>query len=179
MTPPLQLLNNLEAERRKSKRRSHRMPNIAVILKQEIMRLARREARSLTKSLSKASAQFRRDIAELKRQNSKARAEIGRLQRQIAKGEAAAVSEPKPRKIRYSARSVATQRKRLGMSATDYGKLCGVSGQTVYAWEHGISRPRKAQLAAFVAIRGVGKAQAKTRLEQLSSKARKGRKKKG
>jgi len=158
------------------------MSNIAAVLKQEITRLARREARSLTRTLSRASAQFRRDIAELKRQNSKARAEIGRLRRQVLKGGAAAsapAAEAATEKARFSAKSVAAQRKRLGVSAADYGKLIGVSGQTVYAWEQGVSRPRKAQLAAFVAIRGVGKTEAKARLEQLRAKAAKGPKKKG
>jgi len=158
------------------------MSNIAAVLKQEITRLARREARSLTRTLSRASAQFRRDIAELKRQNSKARTEIGRLRRQALKGGAAAIgpaAEAAAEKVRFSAKSVAAQRKRLGVSAADYGKLIGVSGQTVYAWEQGVSRPRKAQLAAFVAIRGVGKTEAKARLEQLRAKAAKGAKKKG
>ena len=82
-------------------------------------------------------------------------------------------------KIRFSAKSVAAQRKRLGISAADFGKLIGVSGQTVYAWEQGVSRPRKAQLAAFVAIRGVGKTEAKARLEQLGAKSASGRKRKG
>jgi DNA-binding transcriptional regulator YiaG len=72
-----------------------------------------------------------------------------------------------------------SNRKRLGVSAADYGKLIGVSGQTVYAWEQGVSRPRKAQLAACVAIRGVGKTEAKARLEQLRAKAATGPKKKG
>lgn len=155
------------------------MSNIAAVLKQEITRLARREARSLTKSLSKASGQFRKDIAELKRQNAKAHAEIVRLQRQVLKAGAEPIAETRSEKVRFSAASVTAQRKRLGISAADFGKLIGVTAHTIYKWEHGAARPRKAQLAAFAAVRGMGKTEAKARLEQLAAKAPKGRKKKG
>ena len=43
----------------------------------------------------------------------------------------------------------------------------GVSALTVYNWEHQKSRPQKAQLAALVAIRGIGKREALARLELL------------
>jgi hypothetical protein len=41
------------------------MPNIAVVLKDEIRRLAKREIRTNTSSTKGAVAQFRRDIAKL------------------------------------------------------------------------------------------------------------------
>lgn len=75
--------------------------------------------------------------------------------------------------IRFRAGGVTSQRKRLGLSAADYGKLIGVSGVTVYKWEHGGSRPRKAQLAALAAIRGLGKGEAMERLAQMGTKGRK------
>ena len=155
------------------------MPNIAVMLKQEITRLARKETRSLTKSLSKASAQFRRDIAELKRRNSKARAEIVRLQRQLRKGGTAPAAEADVKKVRFTAAGVTSQRKRMGISAADYGKLIGVTAHTVYKWEHGAAKPRRAQLETLAALRGTGKTEARARLQRLGAKAATGRKKKG
>lgn len=155
------------------------MPTLADTLKQEITRLARKEARSLTKPLHKAVATYRRTIAELKRENSRARADIARLIRKIPAGVIPRVVEDEPAKIRYSAASVMAQRKRLGLSAADFGKLVGVTGQTIYAWEQGKSRPRAAQLAAFAAVRSLGRTEGKARLEQLGAKGTKGRKKKG
>lgn len=155
------------------------MSNIATVLRQEIIRLARKEARAITKSLHKASGQHRKGIAELKRQIAKASAEIGRLQRQASKGGAAPVAEVKIEKVRFSAASVIAQRKRLGLSAADFGKLVGVTAHTVYKWEHGTSRPRSAQLAALGAVRRIGKTVANARLEQLRVKVPKGRKKSG
>jgi DNA-binding transcriptional regulator YiaG len=79
--------------------------------------------------------------------------------------------------IRFSARSVKAQRNRLGLSAADYGKLVGVSGLTIYNWEHDKSRPRQAQLAALVAVRGIGKREALLKLAELTEKKGQGRKK--
>ena len=66
--------------------------------------------------------------------------------------------------VRFSARSVKAQRQRLGLSADDYAKLVGVSALTVLHWEQGKARPRNAQLAALVAVRGISKKDALRRL---------------
>lgn len=64
------------------------------------------------------------------------------------------------------------QRKRLGLSAEKYAKLVGVSSLTIYSWEAGKSKPRKAQFDALVAVRGIGKREAMKRLAEM----KKGRK---
>jgi len=111
------------------------MPNIASALKEEITRLAKKETKALTKSLVKTSAQFRRDIAEVKRGNAKAKAEIVRLTRQLNTSRSApATAESDTLKARFSSKSVKAQRARLGLSAADFGKLINVSSQTVYMW---------------------------------------------
>ena len=68
------------------------------------------------------------------------------------------------------------QRSRLGLSAADYGKLVGVSGLTIYNWEHGKARPRKAQLAALVTVRGVGKREALLKLAESAAANKRRRK---
>jgi len=60
--------------------------------------------------------------------------------------------------------SVIAQRKRPGISANDFGKLVGVSAVTIYAWELGRTRPRKAQVKALGLVRAFGKKQARARL---------------
>lgn len=155
------------------------MSSLAVALKNEIVRLARQQARALVTPLQKASSQHRKDIAKLKRQNASAIAEIGRLQRQASKGGAAPVAEVPAEKVRFSAASAIAQRKRLELSAVDFAKVVGISAATVYSWEHGKSRPRAAQLAAFAAVRSMSKTEATARLQELSAKAPKGRKKPG
>ena len=147
------------------------MPNLAVAFRQEITRLARREIRSQTQGLRKASAQFRRDIAELKRHASELKAEVARLERRVGKDVAPQITEADPAKVRFAARNVISQRRRLGISAADYGRLIGVASRTIYQWEHGASRPRRAQLTALASIRRLGKTEALARLEQMREKA--------
>src|SRR5450759_5991507 len=151
------------------------MANIAVTFRQEITRLARREIRSQTQGLRKASAQFRRDIAELKRHASELKSEVARLERRVGKDVAPQITEADSAKIRFTAKGVLSRRSSLGISAADYGKLIGVTGHTIYKWEHGTSRPRRAQLTALGSLRNLGKREAITRLEQLREKAPKRR----
>ncbi len=147
--------------------------NLAGILKDAMRRLARREIRTETGKTKQAVAQYRRDIARLKREVQSQRKEIAFLNAQEHKrlGQRPAADGP-AEKVRFSARSVRTQRKRLKLSAADYGKLVGVSGLTIYSWEHGNRRPRKAQLASLAAVRGIGKREALAKLEVLRAKNR-------
>jgi len=143
--------------------------NIAAVLKDEIRRLAKREIKAATSTTKQAVAQYRRDIAKLKRelQQQKKKTAFLEAQEQKRLRQPQAVEEDKLEGVRFSARSVRAQRKRLGLSAADYGKLVGVSGLTIYSWEHGRARPRKAQVAGLVAVRGIGKREALKRLEVL------------
>ena len=143
------------------------MPNIAGVLKEEICRLAKKEVKAQVGKTQRASAQYRRDIANLKRQLGQQEREIKLLKKQQGQ---TPKEEESSESIRFSARSVKAQRSRLGLSAADYGKLVGVSGLTIYNWEHGKAKPRKAQLAALVAVRGIGKREALMKLAELTGK---------
>ena len=145
--------------------------NLAGILKDAMRRLARKEIKSETGTTKKAVAQYRRDIARLKREVQSLRRDFAFLNAQEQKrlGQRPTAEQPQER-VRFSARSVQAQRRRLKLSAADYGKLVGVSGLTIYSWEHGSSRPRKAQFAGLVAVRGIGKREAMAKLEVLKAK---------
>jgi DNA-binding transcriptional regulator YiaG len=149
------------------------MPNIAVVLKDEISRLARKETRSETAVFKKASAQHRRDIAELKRQVSNLQGRVSLLEKQLLRDVSSQVAEADAKGVRFTAKGLRSQRKRLGLSAADYGKLVGITAQTVYSWENEESRPRKRQLSVLASIRHMGKRKVQTRLEQLSKSSRK------
>lgn len=151
------------------------MPNIAVAFREEITRLARREIRRQTAAMRKGSAQFRRDIAALKRHAAELKSKLVRLERRGDGNGGLQSNESMPGRIRFSARSVVAQRKRLEVSAADYGKLIGVTGHTIYKWEHGTSRPRRAQLTALASVRGLGKREAVARLQQMREQAAKRR----
>ena len=158
--------------------REGKLPNIAVVLKQEISRLARKEVRIQTQKLQKAVAQYRSDIAALKRHASTLKAQLATLERRARNTVPPKAIEPSARGNRYSAKGVFSHRRLLDVSAADYGLLVGVTGHTIYKWEHGAARPRQAQLVALASTRGLGKREALARLEQLRNKAAGTRKKK-
>jgi DNA-binding transcriptional regulator YiaG len=149
------------------------MPNIAAVLKEEITRLARREIRRQTNVLRKASAQYRRDIAGMKRRLSDLQRQVGPLKKQVLRGVPAQAAQAEEEQVRFTAKGLRSQRQRLGLSADNYGKLIGVTGQTIYSWERGTSRPRRAQLAPIASLRHLGKREAQARLEQTKGKGRK------
>ena len=138
--------------------------NIATALKQEISRIARKEIRSEVQPLKKASSQYRTDIAALKRRVL----HLERLVAQFSKGKRKTsqdeVSTEAASGVRFSAKGLATQRKRLGLSAAEVGVLLGCSGQSVYKWEQGTTRPRARQMPAIAALRKLGKKEAAAKL---------------
>ncbi|AVQ84233.1 MULTISPECIES: helix-turn-helix domain-containing protein [unclassified Variovorax] len=144
------------------------MPNIASILKAEISRVARKEVRAEIETLKKASVHHRALIAALRRQVNALEKEL----RNVASsaGKRAVVSdvdeaaEAGPKR-RFSPARLASHRSKLGLSAASYGKLVGVSGQTIYHWEQGKARPRAAQLERLASVREFGKQQAAERLQ--------------
>lgn len=138
------------------------MANIASILKAEIARVARKEVRSEIESLKKASAQQRSAIASLRREVAalqKASRQAGRVRSTEAKAQPA-----EDRQYRFSATRLAAHRKKLGLSAADYGRLVGMSGASVYLWEQGQVRPRPEQVRQLGALKSLSRRAALERL---------------
>ncbi len=154
------------------------MINVAAVLKDLIRRVAKREVKKLTSTMKQAVARHRRDIADLKRKARAQEKETASLKAQDRTPPSQTQSEDDALNgVRFSARSVKAQRKRLNLSAVQYGKLVGVSPLTIYHWEHGKSRPRKAQFAALVAVRAMGKREALAKLDLLKAPRKPARRK--
>ena len=134
------------------------MANVASALKEEISRIARKELRRETTALKKASTTHRSEIAALKRR-------VEDLERQLRKASKVSPSAPAVAAndesvvdgTRFSAKSMASQRRRLGLSAAEVGLLVGATAQSVYNWEEGKVRPRAQHLPAIFALRGLGR----------------------
>lgn len=153
------------------------MPNIAAVLKAEISRVARKEVRVETEALKRSSAAQRSEIASLKRRvqdlekqlkavgTASARGAVRAAKGSLSEGEGDADG------LRFRAAGMARNRKRLGLSAADFGLLVGATGQSVYSWEQGKSKPCARSLAAIAALRGAGKREVAARLETLKQAA--------
>jgi DNA-binding transcriptional regulator YiaG len=141
------------------------MPNIGTVLKSEISRVARKELRGETQSLKKSISQYRTQIAQLKRRTQALEQQVKRLGKTGGRAAPQPAEDETSRQVRFSAKSLAAQRKRLGLSAAALARLLGVSALSVYKWESGNTRPRAKQIQAIAALRGMGKREAAQRLE--------------
>jgi len=148
------------------------MANIATALKTEISRIARKELRTELDALKKHSAEQRSRIAELRRQVVALSKELKRIAKTASSSSpsssSAADAAAEGTQRRFSATRLASHRAKLGISAAAYGRLVGVSGQTIFHWEQGKARPRAAQLEALAAIRGIGKREVDKRLNEAA-----------
>lgn len=140
------------------------MPKLATVLKEEIVRLARKEVRAEVLVLRKATTASRTDINALKRR-------VAALEKQLA-----SLSKTSPAKkvapsdevttIRFSPKGFAALRRRLDLSASEMGFLLNASDQSVYKWERGV-RPRPNQLPKIAALRKMSKPQVAELLKTL------------
>lgn len=152
------------------------MPNLASVLKSEVSRLARKELRAETEALKKAVSSQRAEMAVLKRrfqELEKLVRAMGKAAERSAGGQcvASAAEPPADDGVRFSAKGMASNRRRLGLSASDFGLLVGATGQSVYSWEAGKSKPRARSLGAIAALRGIGKKEVALRLATLKGAA--------
>lgn len=140
---------------------------IALLLKSEISRIARRAIKAETLDFKNASTQYRTHIAALRRRIYSLERELKRVRQRagaIQTGTDKSATPPNVRR-RFSAARLAATRRMLGLSAAAFGALIGVTGQSIYKWEAGEARPRAKQLEAMASIRGIGKREAAARLQ--------------
>jgi transcriptional regulator with XRE-family HTH domain len=86
------------------------------------------------------------------------------LERATKKAEKAPPAGAAPKQVRFVPKGLASTRKRLGLSAADLAKMMGVSAQTIYNWERGVTKPRSEQVEKLASLRGVGKRQLQAHL---------------
>lgn len=147
------------------------MPNVTSILKSEITRVARKAVKAELDALRNASTSYRKEIAALKR--TVAALQRGQTLSEKKRGKATATAvdgeeaEASGSRVRFSAKGLKTLRSKLGLSASEFGRLAGASGQSIYNWENEKNSPRAQQIERIAALRGLGKREAKARLEAM------------
>lgn len=130
-------------------------------IREEIVRLARRETRKLTEPL-------REEVKRLKKRTVEQKALIGALERKLDGMQASSRLKEKTAqaasgavKGRLSPRLIRVLRKRLKLSQQQFAKLLGVSAITIGNWEKGKSAPRPELKAKVLSLRGMGRREAK------------------
>ncbi len=81
----------------------------------------------------------------------------------------APAAAPVDDKVRILGRGVKSLRRKFGLTQEELGKLTGVSLGGVRAWERqkGMLKLKDASKAAIMAIKGIGKAEARKRLDAM------------
>lgn len=153
------------------------MSSIDTVIRAEIVRLAKREARRLTVTLRANLVRLKKRTVEVKRQlaaiekrleSREAREKLAATASRAAAGEV---------KGRLSPGLILKLRKRLGFSRQQFARLLSVSPGAVFTWEAGKVSPRPEMKARILSFRGMGRREARTLLENLapSKRARKKR----
>ena len=159
------------------------MPNIVHVLKEEIRRLAKKEAKALTSKLKKDMVKLKKSNVAMRRILKQLDRDSGLLlnaeKRRCQSQQNAPVIAPEKSRARVTAKGIRAMRKKLGVSQAGFAKLVGVSSQMVLIWEHkdGALRVKENTRAAILALRGIGAREAKRRLEMVAAKKVVGRKK--
>lgn len=151
------------------------MSNIMSVLKSEIIRLARKEAKQVVAPVQKASVTYRGLIAGLRKQIDALQSEVAALRRAAPKVEKVLATAQEPAgRFWITGPGVKALRKRMGLTQAQFGKLVGVSVPTVVKWESSKGKAPirlKAAIARLQAIRKMGKKQAAEMLGQGKGKA--------
>ena len=148
------------------------MADVAKVLKEEIQRLARKEAKAAVAQLRKDNAVLKRTIAEHKRRLAKLERENKDLLREANKrgkamAQATQVADTEVEKARITAKMIRGLRAKLKLSQPEFAKLVDVNPQTVYQWEHKSGRLafRGGAKARIVEVRKITASEARALLE--------------
>jgi len=138
------------------------------VFKSEVLRLSKRE-------MNKVWVPLRRDVRSLKRTVSELRKTVlaleqfaDRQRKQLGQEESQLTVAPEEiKKVRFSPRLIQALRKRLGLSQRELATLSGVTVGAVHQWETGKFIPKDEKKSVLVALRKLGRREAR---RLLSSK---------
>ena len=155
------------------------MSNIAKVLKAEIMRISRKEAKGATQGIGKSNTWLRKIVADLKKRVVLLEKENKRLVATMRKYQVESPQKPdeETSKARLTSKGIRSLRRKLRLSQLDFGKLLGTTAHSVYLWEkkEGALKLRDKTKAALLSIRGLGAREARTKLDEAGGKRKRGR----
>ena len=146
------------------------MPNIQQLLKEEIARVSRKEIKTQMGKTLKQVAEHKKEISTLRKQVAELQRKVTLLSKQekrVREAQVTAVADGEAAVKPVSGKRIATHRKKLGLSASDFAKLVGASMQSVYFWEQERTKPRATQLVKLHEVLQIGVREANRRLEEI------------
>jgi len=142
------------------------MGKVEGIIKSEIVRLARKEMRRVSvplgrdvRSLKSTVSQLRRTVLTLQRITTS-------QQKELEKGKTVLEAPPEEvKESRFSPRLIRSLRGHLGITQKEMAILTGVTVGAVHLWESGQFKPSMKKKAVMVALRKLGRREARKLLE--------------
>lgn len=155
------------------------MPDIGKALRDEIVRIAKREAGILLSAQAKTIKLLKREVAALKKKQVQlAKTPVA----QPVKTPAAQTKTPEKKPVASAAKAPAQNgftpgdirktRARLGLSQAEFAKLCGVSANSVGNWETSKKRKldlRPGNLESLATVRAMSQDEAKKALAETKA----------
>lgn len=142
------------------------MGKLESIVRSEIIRLARREMRKVSRPLGRNVRSLKGAVLQLRRTVSGLEKVTARQVTVMGKGQVpleATAEEVK--RARFSPRLIRVLRRRLGITQRDMAMLAGVTVGAVYQWEKGVFDPTTEKKGVFLALRRMGRREVKRLLE--------------
>lgn len=143
------------------------MPNLGTVLKEEIRRLARLEARALVKGLTAQNRKLKVSNRDLKTRVAALEKDVKALKATVDQFEVVEEAPEETEEIRISGKGIRSLRKKFKMSLAQFAELAGVTPASVYNWEkqNGVLRRLRGDTRkALAEIRGLGVREARARL---------------
>ena len=135
--------------------------NVMSVLKAEISRLAKKEAKREVAPVKKVSATYRGLIAGLRKRIDSLEKELAGVKRSAPKAQKVLASKTEPQgRFWITGKGVRAMRKKTGLTQEKFGKLVGVSVPTIVNWEKvegKVEIRRKATMARLQELKGKGK----------------------
>lgn len=143
------------------------MPDLVKALREEISRLARKEARSACDPLYNQIQVLKKTIRDQRDTITKLQKNLARLEiRTPSSSQVLNSEEGGTDKVRISPASIKRHRKRLKISQGEMGQLLKVSTNTVVRWEAGTSKPRAQYYTGLAKLRSLGIKEVRKLLEK-------------
>jgi DNA-binding XRE family transcriptional regulator len=143
------------------------MPNLAQVLKDEILRLSRKEVRAVTTDLQVQISKLKKIVSAQKKNTLVLEKELAKVKKKLErKNKATTPTEDEVTKSRVSPASIARLRKKLGLTRSDMASIIDVNPNSIYLWEQGRATPRVATKAKIISLRSMGKRDVKNLLEE-------------
>ena len=143
------------------------MGKVEGIIKSEMVRLAKREVRKISVPLGRDVRALKITVSQLRKTVSGLERFATHQQKELEKEGVALKATPEEVKMsRFSPRLIRSLRERLGLTQKEMATLAGVTIGAVYQWESGKFEPRGEKKAVIVALRKLGRREARKLLEK-------------